>query len=165
MTPIQLEPVAIGTARANVQPAKKTRATTTRGQYVTSAELMEGFYESREKGELTNNMAKYLTLVAEKYSYHPWFSGYSFREDMVAFAVLNLVANWHKFDPDMQEVPNPFAYYTTSVYRSFRAFLNMEHKQREIRDILLIDAGAAPSFNYQSGKTSDDTAFFGGHEE
>ena len=148
-----------------VKPAKKERAKSTKGHYVTNAQLLEAFYEAKELGKLTDRLGKYLMMIAEKYSYHPWFAGYSFREDMVNTAVVNLCANWYKFNPEKQEIPNPFAYYTTACYRSFLSYLDAEKNERNIRDELLIEAGANPSFNYQSkhgmsGKTSDD-AFMG----
>lgn len=153
-----------------LKPIKKERAKSTKGHYVTNAQLLEEFHVSKAQGKLTDKMAKYLWMVAEKYSYHPWFAGYSFREDMVCTAVVNLVANWHKFNPDKSDNPNPFSYYTTACYRSFLSYLDSERKERDIRDELLIEAGAAPSFNYQakhgtSGKTSDDTAFAGGSSD
>lgn len=151
-----------------IKPAKKERAKTTKGQYVTNAQLLEEFYVSKKAGKLTNKMAKYLMLVAERYSYHPWFAGYSFREDMVCTAVVNLCANWYKFNPDKSDTPNPFSYYTTACYRSFLSYLDAERKERDIRDELLIEAGANPSFSYGArhgtgvGLTSDDTAFGAG---
>lgn len=154
-------------APKKTKPVKKERATSTRGHYVTNAQLLEAFHEAKAAGKLTDRLAKYLMMVAEKYSYHPWFAGYSFREDMVCSAVVNLCANWHKFNPEKSENPNPFSYYTTACYRSFLSYLDAERTERDIRDELLISAGANPSFNYQSkhgssGKTSDDTAFTGG---
>lgn len=147
------------------KPAKKERSTSTKGHYVTNAQLLEEFKNCKAAGKLSNKMAKYLQMVAERYSFHPWFVGYSFREDMVAAAVVNLVANWHKFNPEKSENPNPFSYYTTACYRSFLSYLDSEKNERDIRDKLLIEAGANPSFNYQDrhgGKSSDDHAFSGG---
>lgn len=154
-----------------LKPAKKEKSTSTKKHYVSNAQLLEEFHICKKDGKLSNKMAKYLMLVAERYSYHPWFAGYSFREDMVCSAVVNLCANWHKFNPEKSDTPNPFSYYTTACYRSFLSYLDAERKERDIRDELLIDAGASPSFNYQAkhggstGKTSDDTAFSGGGGE
>lgn len=149
--------------KTKVKPAKKERSTTTKGHYVTNAQLLEAFYEAKEAGKLTDRMAKCLMLIAERYSHHPWFAGYSFREDMVCAAVVNLCANWHKFNPEKQQIPNPFAYYTTACYRSFLSYLDSEKKERDIRDELLVEAGANPSFNYQARhggvKSSDDMSF------
>ena len=141
---------------------KKPRSTSTRGHYVTNAQLLPEIKACKENGgKLSSTLAKYLNMIAERYSYSPSFGGYSFREDMVSFAVVNLVANWYKFDPAKSD--NPFAFYTTACYRSFLQYLADEKKQRNIRDELLIDAGANPSFSFQErtkgGKTSDETAF------
>jgi len=139
---------------------KKPKSTSTRGHYVTNAQLLVAISEAKALGKLTDVLAKYLHMIAERYSYSSSFGGYSFREDMVSFAMVNLVQNWHKFDPTKSE--NPFAFYTTAVYRSFLQYLADEKKQRDIRDELLVDAGANPSFSFQErskGKTSDETAF------
>lgn len=141
---------------------KKPRSTNTRGHYVTNAQLLPEIQACKDNGnKLSNTLAKYLYMIAERYSYSPSFGGYSFREDMVSFAVVNLCANWHKFDPAKSD--NPFAFYTTACYRSFLQYLADEKKQRNIRDELLIDSGANPSFSYQErskdGKMSDETAF------
>lgn len=148
---------------------KKEKIADPKKYYVKNADLMEAFHEAKQLGRLTDRLAKYLAMIAERYSYHSWFVAYSFREDMVASAIVNLVANWHKFNPEKSN--NPFAYYTTATYRSFLSYLDAERKERDIRDELLIEAGANPSFNYQarhgnSGKTSDDTAFsVGGYDD
>ena len=160
-------PAGVSGKIPGAKPAKKERSKSTKGHYVTNAQLLAEFHVAKAKGELTPLMAKYLMMVAEKYSYHPWFARYSFREDMVNTAVVNLCANWHKFNPEKQEIPNPFSYYTTACYRSFLSYLDDENTERDIRDKLLVEAGSNPSFNYQarhgtSGKTSDDTAFIGG---
>lgn len=145
---------------------KRDKSSTPKKYYVTNAQLLEAFHEAKAQGKLTDRMARYLQMIAERYSYHPWFAGYSYRDDMVAAAVVNLVANWHKFNPEKSD--NPFAYYTTASYRSFLSYLDAERKERDIRDELLIDAGANPSFNYQDrhgSKSSDDTAFTGSSTE
>ena len=141
---------------------RKAKSTSTRGHYVTNAQLMEAIAADKITGTLSNRLAKYLYMIAERYSFSPSFAGYSFREDMVATAVVNLCANWYKFNPEKSD--NPFAFYTTAVYRSFLQYLADEKKHREIRDNLLIDAGANPSFGFterarSAGKTSDETAF------
>lgn len=144
-------------------PVKKPRSTTTKNHYLTNAQLLDAIQEARAAGKLTDRLAGMLHLLAERYSYSSNWANYSFREDMVAAAVLNLCVNWHKFDPEKGD--NPFAFYTTAVYRSFLSQLAEEKKHRDIRDELLVDQGANPSFSYQdrhaskAGGTSDDTAF------
>ena len=98
-------------------------------------------------------------MIAERYSFSPSFAGYSFREDMVSYAAVNLYANWHKFDPEQTD--QPFSYFTTAAYRSFLQVIADEKKQRDIRDVLLVEAGSNPSFSFQEQfrGSSDDTAF------
>lgn len=141
---------------------KKEKSTSTKRHYVTNAQLLEEIKKCKENGnKLSSTLAGYLHMIAERYSYSPSFGGYSYRDDMVSFALVNLVANWYKFDPTKSD--NPFAFYTTAVYRSFLQYLADEKKQRNIRDELLVEAGANPSFSFQekakSDRTSDDTAF------
>lgn len=140
---------------------KKPRATSTKGHYVTNAQLLAEIQACKDNNNtLSNTLAKYLYMIAERFSRSPSYGGYSYRDDMVSFAVVNLCANWYKFDPAKSD--NPFAFYTTAVYRSFLQYLADEKKQRNIRDTLLVDAGANPSFSFQDrarSSTSDDTAF------
>lgn len=145
---------------------KKEKSTSTRGHYVTNAQLLEAIAADKANGyKLSDRLAKYLYMIAERYSYSPSFANYSFREDMVSIAVVNLCANWHKFDPEKSE--NPFAFYTTAAYRSFLQYLADEKKHREIRDSLLVESGANPSFAFQeksrAGVSHDDTAFTSGN--
>jgi hypothetical protein len=141
---------------------KREKATSTKGHYVTNAELLEAIAADKANNNtLSNRLAGYLFQIAERYSFSPSFAGYSFREDMVSIAVMNLCANWHKFNPEVSQFP--FSFYTTAVYRSFLQYLADEKKHREIRDSFLINSGANPSFSFQEtyrpGVTHDDTAF------
>ena len=143
-------------------PVKRAKSTSTKTHYVTNADLMQAIAADKANGnKLSPKLAKMLFMIAERYSFIPSFGQYTFREDMVSFAVVNLCANWHKFDPEKSD--NPFAFFTTAAYRSFLQYLADEKKQRDIRDQMLVDAGANPSFSFQernkSSLTSDDTAF------
>lgn len=162
---VNFDPVAttVPEKAKKLPKAKRERATSTKGHYVTNAEILPEILECKKTGKLSSKLSKMLWMIAERYSYSPSFANYSFREDMVSFAVMNLCANWYKFDESRSDSPNPFAFYTTAVYRSFLQYLADEKKQRNIRDELLIEHGANPSFGFQSsmkpGMTHDDTAF------
>jgi hypothetical protein len=69
---------------------------------------------------------------------------------MVSLAMVNLCNNALKFDPAKSS--NPFAYYTTAIHNSFQQYKSDEKKHRNIRDSLLVDAGANPSFNYMEAE-------------
>lgn len=142
-------------------------------EYASNSEMLAAWHEANELGVLTPRLAKFIMLLCERYSYHPWFAGYSFREDMVNEAVVNLCANWRKFNPTKQERPNIFAYFTTAAYRSFLKVMDQERTQRTIRDELLMEEGFSPSWNYNvnaanahGGAVHDsDTHSFGAHHE
>ena len=128
-----------------------------RKHYLSNKDLLAAIEEAKKVGFLTNKLAKMLTLLAERYSYHPWFCNYSFREDMVSEAVTNLVKNWHKFDATKSN--NPFAFYTTAIRRSYLGYLEREREQSSIKDALLVEEGFTPSWNYQARMAGSDMAF------
>ena len=65
-------------------------------------------------------------------------------------ALLQLSQVGLKFDESRSEIPNPFAYYTQTITNSFMRILNIEKKNQNIRDDLLIMNGAAPSYTRQT---------------
>lgn len=115
--------------------------------FIDNEMLLAEVIACKQTGVISNKLARMLMLLTEKYSYHRYFIGYTYREDMIADALLNLSQRALQFDPSKSS--NPFAYYTQAVYRSFRQFIQNEKKQRNIKDQLLIDIGANPSFNFQ----------------
>ena len=128
---------------------KREKATTTKGHYVTNAVLLPEVIRAKQLGQVTEDLMLMIEAIAERYSRKYCFIGYSFREDMVAAAIENLCKNALKFDHE--KYSNPFAYYTTAVHNSFLQFLSDEAYERNVRDKMLMEAGANPSFNYQDG--------------
>ena len=115
--------------------------------YLSNKNLLAAHAEAKAQGKLTAELAAMLRLIAERYSFHPWFRGYSFREDMVSEATVNLVRNWHKFDATKSQ--NPFAFFTTAIRRSYLAYLEQEREQSNIKNALIVEQGEDPSWNYQ----------------
>ena len=62
-------------------------------------------------------------------------------------ALLQLSQMCLQFDEAKSD--NPFSYYTMSLQNSFTRVLNLEKKNQDLRDDLLIDSGASPSFSRQ----------------
>lgn len=120
--------------------------------YLTNATLLPEVIKCRKAGKISNELAKMLMLLTDRYSKSSKFGGYTFREDMVSEALINLCQNALKFDPEKSS--NPFAFYTTSIHHSFLQFLNNEKKHRNIRDRMLIELGENPSFNYMAENKS-----------
>ena len=138
-----------------IKPAKREKAASSKNHYVPNADLLEAFHEAKAAGYLTDRLAGYLMKIAHNYARHPWFNRYSYVDDMVATAAANLCANWHKFNPEVSD--SPFSYYTTACYRSFLSVKDAEYKQRDIKDAMLIDGGANPSFGYSPRNVDGDS--------
>ena len=125
------------------EPALKPRK---RSMYLTNADLLKEVIHAKELGYITDKLARMFLLLTERYSRKVNFAGYSFREDMVSTALINLCANGLKFNPEKSN--NPFAFYTTAIHRSFLQYMADEKKHRNIRDDLIVENGANPSYAF-----------------
>lgn len=114
--------------------------------YLTNEKLLPAVLRAKARGQVTEELGEMLMLISRNYAKHPFFSGWSFKEDMISEALINLCQNALKFNPEKSN--NPFAFYTTCVHHSFLQFLNTERRHRNIRDKMLIELGENPSFNY-----------------
>ena len=65
-------------------------------------------------------------------------------------ALLQLSQVGLQFDESRSDIPNPFAYLTQVTKASFIRALNLEKRNQDIRDDLLIMAGAMPSYTKQT---------------
>ena len=143
---------------------KKTRErlSKTSRYYVNGAELLQLVRRDKAAGKLSNELAKKLLLIAERYSTKSTLNGYTYREDMVAYAALCLCQNWHKFDADRYD--NPLAYYTTCINNSFIHVLNNERTQRDIRDKLLVEEGMNASSTFMAALADGERVLYDSDE-
>lgn len=128
--------------------------------YLTNKELLAAVNESKQLGRMTDPLVKMLQLLCSKYARKGNFVNYSYNEDMQAYAMMMLVRTWNSFNPEKSD--NPFAFFTQCVKNSFIQYLNQEQKQRDVRDLLLIDSGLNPSYGYDDNgdeKIQDDGDF------
>ena len=100
-----------------------------------------------ERGTITNKLAKMFILMVNKYAQRGNWRGYTYIDEMKGQALLQLAQMGLQFDEYKSD--NPFSYYTASVSNSFTRVLNLEKKNQDLRDDLLIDSGASPSFSRQ----------------
>lgn len=128
------------------KPAKKKN-------YLNNKDLFAEVVKSREAGIMSDNLARMLQTLTERYGRSGRYIGYTYNEDMQAYAMMMLCRTWAKFDPD--RFTNAFAYYTTCVHNSFNQFLNKEKAQRDVRDELLLKQGLNPSHTYMNEHTKD----------
>lgn len=102
---------------------------------------------SLERGTITNKLAKMFILMVNKYGQRSNWRGYTYLDEMKGQALLQLSQMGLQFDESKSD--NPFSYYTMSLQNSFTRVLNLEKKNQDLRDDLLIDSGASPSFSRQ----------------
>ncbi len=117
--------------------------------YLKNKDLLAEVIACRANGMvMSDKMARMIMLLVKKYAMMPNFRGYTFREDMEAYALLMVVHTWKSFDPEKSD--NAFAYYTQGIKNSFKQFLNREKTQRIVRDELLISQQVEPSNTYMN---------------
>ena len=98
-------------------------------------------------GKITDKLAQMFMLMVYKYSQRANWRGYTYLDEMVGQALLQLSYMGLKFNEAKSN--NPFSYFTASMANSFTKILNTEKKNQNIRDDLLVDAGQNPSFSKQ----------------
>lgn len=102
---------------------------------------------SLDHGRLTDTLGKMFKLLVDKYAQRSNWRGYSYIDEMKGHALLQLSQWALQFDEYRSD--NPFAYYTASMSTGFTRVLNLEKRNQDIRDDLLIASGASPSFSRQ----------------
>lgn len=102
---------------------------------------------SLDGGSITNKLAKMFILMVNKYGQRSNWRGYTYLDEMKGQSLLQLSQMGLQFDEAKSD--NPFSYYTMSLQNTFTRVLNIEKKTQDLRDDLLIDSGASPSFTRQ----------------
>jgi len=115
--------------------------------YLNNKDLLAQVIISKEQGKMTDRLAHMLQTLCARYGKKSNFSGYTYNDDMQAYAMMMLVRTWNSFKPEKSN--NPFAFFTQCIKNSFIQFLNQERKQRDIRDAMLTDNGLSPSLTYE----------------
>lgn len=146
--------------RTNFEPFKHYIADSTGELYEVArshwkGDLEDGFF-SQTHGRQTNELGKMFIKLAEEISHKPNYRNYTYLDEMMGDARIQLVKNallfnesilYKKVKPAVQL--NPFAYYTSFVNNAFRSVLNSEKNVRNIRDDLLELQGFNPSHTRQ----------------
>jgi len=101
-------------------------------------------------GKMTNKLALMFMMMVERYGHRGNWRGYSYLDEMKCQALLQLSQVGLQFDESRSDIPNPFAYLTQVTKASFIRALNLEKRNQDIRDDLLIMAGAMPSYTKQT---------------
>lgn len=100
-----------------------------------------------DKGAISDSLAVMFMMLVDRYSRRGNWRGYTYVDEMRSHALLQLSQVGLQFDESKGD--NPFAFYTTTIQNCFTRVLNVEKRNQNIRDDMLIVAGVAPSFTRQ----------------
>ena len=114
--------------------------------YLKNKDILAQVILSKENGQMSDRLAHMLQTLCKRYGKKGNFANYTYNDDMQAYAMMMLVRTWNSFKPEKSN--NPFAFFTQCIKNSFIQFLNQERRQRDIRDVLLVDNGMDPSLTY-----------------
>ena len=98
-------------------------------------------------GTITNKLGIMFLKLVERYSHRANWRGYTYVDEMRGQALVQLAQIGLQFNEAKSD--NPFAYYTAAVNNSFTRVLNIEKRNQNIRDDILIDSGHLPSYGRQ----------------
>jgi hypothetical protein len=100
-----------------------------------------------DHGRITNKLGTMFLKLVERYSHRSNWRGYTYVDEMRGQALVQLSQVGLQFNEAKSD--NPFAYYTAAVNNSFTRVLNLEKRNQNIRDDILIDSGHLPSYGRQ----------------
>lgn len=143
----------MSTPTTKTTPKKTAAPRKRKANYLNNADMLEQVILSKQQGKITDELAKMFILLARRFASRPNFSGYSYRDEMEANAILQLTKEWRSFDETRYS--NAFSYYTQCCYTAFVSVLNAEKKNRRIRDKMMVENGLDPSFSYQQEHAAD----------
>jgi hypothetical protein len=93
-------------------------------------------------------------MLVDRYSRRSNWRGYTYLDEMKSHALLQLSQIGLQFDESKSD--NPFAFYTTTIKNCFTRVLNLEKKNQNIRDDILIMHGVNPSYTRQHENDGSD---------
>lgn len=113
--------------------------------YIDNNKLLEEFklWKASWDGDTSNipaptlYMQKAFLEIPKRFASTPKFYGYTYKEDMVCEATLNILQNFHKFNEELSN--NPFAYITQICHFTFISFIQKERKQSYIKRTQLLE--------------------------
>ena len=114
----------------------------------------------KEHGKMTNKLGRMIERLVKKFASKGCYCNYSYNDEMQSQAVMQLCDVGLKFDESRQEIPNPFAYYTTISRNAFNKILNAEKKSQMIRDDLLVQSGSNPSMTRQTEDEMESSEYY-----
>ena len=94
--------------------------------------------EGKETPQVSNYIGSCIIKIASRLATSGKFSQYSYKDEMIADGIENILRYLHNFDPAVAEskgkVPNAFSYVTTVIYYAFLRRIDKEKKEQYIKE-------------------------------
>lgn len=128
-------------------PVKKKVAAKKPKNYLNNKDMLVQWQLSHDQDSINDTFAAMMMLLTKRYSSKVRFNVCdTFRDDMESYALMTVSKVWRSFNPEKSN--NPFAYFTQVIKRAFYQYQNLERRQRDISNELLIEKGQSPSHAY-----------------
>lgn len=94
-------------------------------------DIQHALAHDADKPQVPKYIGESIILICTNLSKKPNFSGYTYKADMIADAIVDCIAAVDNFDPD--KTNNPFAYFTQIAWNAFIRRIQKEKKQTYIK--------------------------------
>lgn len=92
----------------------------------------EALAQGKERPRLPDYFGWAVQTIAENFSSKPNYSGYTYRDEMIADGVESCIRYAHSYDVTRPE-QNPLAYFTKTINYAFFDRIEREHKQQYVK--------------------------------
>lgn len=110
---------------------------------------------------INNYVGECIIKIANRLASRPNFVRYSYKDEMIADGIENVVRYLHNFNPqkalDAGKRPNAFSYITTQIWMAYLRRIDKEKKQQYIKEKNIETAGILSEFASVQG--GDDRKF------
>lgn len=93
--------------------------------------LNKALKENQPKPQVSKYIGESIMLICNNLAVKPNFSGYTYKQEMIADGIVDCIAAVDNFDPN--KTNNPFAYFTQIAWNAFIRRLHKEKRQMYIK--------------------------------
>jgi hypothetical protein len=105
--------------------------------------------KSNPQAKMEEYIGECFMKIAVGRARHPWYNGWTFKDDMIAEAVLTCMKYAHNFNPEKTD--NPFAYFTQYCNNAFLQVMEREKKLTDFKfDMVKISQLNSEQFDYKN---------------
>lgn len=106
--------------------------------------------------KVPNYIGECIMAICSKLSTKPNFSGYSYRDEMIADGIENCIVAVNGFDPEKST--NPFAYFTQIAWNAFIRRISKEKKQQYIKHKNMVNSVMLSELDHSTASTTGGSA-------